>query len=994
MRLIAEWAVRGLIGVVVSLTALSTVGWAQTATTGAISGQVTDGTGAVLPGSTVEATSPALIEGVRVVVTDNQGRYSITALRPGSYVVTFSLSGFSVLQREGIELTSGFTATVDAELNVGTLEETVTVTGASPVVDVQNVRQQNLLSREVLDAVPTGKSIQGYASITPGVSISGSGQDVGGNRGEFAGSLMIHGGRTNDQHLWIDGMRQNIGFTHGGGTHRLYMTSQATVQEVNFATGGMGAESSSGGIQINIVPKEGANTFTGTYHSDFTNTDMQSDNLSDGLRARGLSTKPSIKQIYDHGGGLGGPIKQDTLWFYTAHRWWGASEFAPGNYFNKTPGTLFYTPDLDRPAFTNIYNQDHTIRLTWQAAQNHKITWNSSFQSNCLCFYTVDRNNSPEAITQQVYDPVHLQQGSWTYPATNRLLLQAGVTYGRNGVHWMRPPGVKRSDIPIYEASTGYSYGAGARIRFWVPGSRPAMDQVNMKFSVSYVTGSHNFKAGFFGFRARTDLATEAQIPPAYRFFKGVPIAASFYASPKEYSSRAWDRAIYVQDQWTLGNATLNLGVRFDTLYGWNPEQTRPAGTFTPEFHFLEMGNVPNWKDISPRLGVAYDIFGDGRTAIKATLNKYVQGDLAGIAIQTNPATAISDSTTRTWNDANGDFIPQESELGPHSNSKFGTLGITRRYAPDVLLGWGTRPYNWQVSTSIQHELTSGVALSAGYFRTWYGNFTVTDNLAVTPADYDSFCITAPTDSRLPGGGGNEICGLFDIKPTAFGKVDNLTTQASNFGKVTEVYDGIDLTMSARFGQGGLLAGGVSTGRTVVDDCDLVAKLDNPSQPALNSRRSPRPQEFCRETNPWIGQTQIKFNVVYPLPYDMQVSTVFQNLAGVPYQANYRVANAALASSLGRNLGSCGTRAVCTARARLDMLEPFSMREDRLTQLDIRLTKFVRLGRVNIRGMFDIYNLFNGGTVLRTNSSFGSSWLKPQTILAGRIFKFGGQLDF
>ena len=976
------FVVRVLLGVSASL-ALSTAGWAQTATSGAIAGQVTDASNAVLPGVTVEAASPALIEQVRIVVTDGQGRYNIVNLRPGAYVVTFSLPGFNTYQREGIELTSGFTAAVDAALTVGTLEETITVTGATPVVDVQNVRQQNLLTRDTLDAVPTGKSIQGYASITPGVVISSSGQDVGGNRGEFAGALAIHGGRQNDQHLWIDGMRQNIGYTHGGGTHRLYMSSQATIQEVNFTTGGMNAESSSGGIQINIVPKEGSNTFNGTYHSDFANTDLQMSNFSDDLRNRGLSQPPGIRTIYDHGGSLGGPIVRDRLWFMTAHRWWGASEFAPGNFFDATPHGVAYTADLDRPAFTDIYNRDNTIRLTWQAANNQKISLNSSHQSNCLCYYTVDRNNAPEAITHQVYDPVHLQQLSWTSPFTNRLLLEAGFTYGRNGVHWLRPPGVTRTDIPIREQSTGYRSGAGAGIRFWVPGSRPAMDQVNMKFSVSYVTGSHNFKAGVFGFRARTDLATEAQDVPAYTFRNGVPVSATFYASPRDYSSRAWDRAFYVQDQWSLSDVTLNLGVRFDSLYGWNPEQTRPASAFTPEFHFAEETNVPNFKDITPRLGVVYDVFGDGRTAIKATLSKYVQGDLAGYAIRTNKANAISDSATRGWNDVNGDFIPQESELGPSSNSNFGTLQISRNFAEDVLAGWNTRPNSWQGSVSVQHELTPGVSMTASYFRTWYGNFTVTDNLAVTSADFDQYCITGPTDSRLPDGGGSEICGLFDVSTEKFGAVDNLVTLASNFGKRTEVYNGIDFTVNARFGEGGQFAGGVSTGRTATDDCDLVANLDNPSQ------------RFCQETNPWAAQTQLKFNVVYPLPYGVQASSVFQYLPGVNVSASYVARNSEIAPSLGRNLASCGTGGgACSRSASVTLIEPFSNREERLTQLDLRFTKFIEIDRFRLRGMFDIYNVMNASTVLSANSRFGSAWLQPQSILAGRIFKFGGQVDF
>jgi hypothetical protein len=275
------------------------------------------------------------------------------------------------------------------------------------------------------------------------------------------------------------------------------------------------------------------------------------------------------------------------------------------------------------------------------------------------------------------------------------------------------------------------------------------------------------------------------------------------------------------------------------------------------------------------------------------------------------------------------------------------------------------------------------LALTAGYFRTWYGNFTVTDNLAVTPADYDPYCITAPVDARLPGVSGNQICGLYDLKSAAFGRTDNLVSQASHFGQQLQVYNGVDLAINARFREGGLLSGGVSTGRTVTDNCEVI--VDSPDT------------RFCRQTLPFAAQTQVKFYGVYPLPFwGLQTSATFQNLPGIPVAANYVASTAEIRPSLGRNLSACpAPTGSCTATVTVpNLYEPNTVLEDRLTQVDVRLIKTIRLGRARVQGMFDVYNLFNGATITAVNATYGASWLTPNGILPARLFKFSVQLDF
>jgi hypothetical protein len=445
---------------------------AQSATTGAIAGEVKDTTGAVLPGVTVEAASPALIEKVRTVVTDAQGQYKIVDLRPGTYIVTFSLPGFATVKREGLELTTGFTAPANAEMRVGSLEETVTVSGASPVVDVQNVRSQNVLSRDVLDTIPTSKSISGYAALTVGITVAGGLQDVGGNRSDQYGFMGIHGIRVVDGRQNQDGMRINNMTFEGSGQYRQYIANQAGVHEVVLETAGMSAESQTGGVHMNIVPKDGGNTFKLYVNAAYSGKNLQNTNLSDDLRARGLTQAAKLKEASDFGVGLGGPIRRERLWFYTAHRWWRAEEYIPGNFYNSTQGQYIggpgsgvspYTPDLRQQAYTSQPQADNSLRLTWQAAQKHKLTLSANVQRNCNCKTGVNSLRSPEAAYDAHFVPTNVFQTTWSHPATNRLLFQAGATAVINvNVQEYATPAVTPADISITELSTNFTYNSWA----------------------------------------------------------------------------------------------------------------------------------------------------------------------------------------------------------------------------------------------------------------------------------------------------------------------------------------------------------------------------------------------------------------------------------------------------------------------------------------------------------------------------------------------------
>jgi hypothetical protein len=337
------------------------------------------------------------------------------------------------------------------------------------------------------------------------------------------------------------------------------------------------------------------------------------------------------------------------------------------------------------------------------------------------------------------------------------------------------------------------------------------------------------------------------------------------------------------------------------------------------------------------------------------------------------------------------------------SNQNFGGVSVTNSYADNVLRGWGIRPYNWDVATEVQQQLTPTVSLTGGYYRNWYGNFTSTDNLAVTPADYSPYCVTAPLNANLPGGGGYQVCGLYDVSLAKFGVVNNVVKQVSDVGgKATQVNDFFNVTLNTRFASGMRLGAGVDTGRTVNDVCfDVDSPGAAPNLPGV----SPTPvahtatiingQPTCRAVTPFRGQTQLKLNGSYPLPGAFVVSGILQNTSGPVVIAQYAASNAEIAPSLGRNLAACGVRIPCTATATVPLVVPGTQFDHRFTRLDLRLTKLVKVGsRASLQGNVDVYNVFNGAGVIQINNAYGSQWRQPTELEDPRILQFSVQLSY
>src|SRR5919197_2559688 len=361
-----------------------------------LAGTVKDTSGAVLPGVTVEASSPVLIEKTRAATTDAAGQYRIESLQPGTYTVTFTLTGFATLKRDDVIVSGTGVVKIDAEMRIGTVAETVTVTGASPVVDVQSTRRAITLDNETMRNLPSVRSYSYLLTAVPGLQPNIT--DV--NTGPVFAIFPVHGGRGVESRLTVDGL--NISNPPGGNQPPNFTADVGNAQEVTMTTSGGLGEFETAGLTMNIVPKQAGNTMSGLFAVSGFSQGMQSDNYTPELKARGATQPNPVYHVYDVNASVGGPIKEDTLWYYVSVREQGQRQNTLNVYYNQNagdPNAWSYVPDLSRPAFSDRTWENYTPRMTWQVTQRNKLTASWDEQPVCRkCSGTTSLTGSPNFI--------------------------------------------------------------------------------------------------------------------------------------------------------------------------------------------------------------------------------------------------------------------------------------------------------------------------------------------------------------------------------------------------------------------------------------------------------------------------------------------------------------------------------------------------------------------------------------------------------------------
>ncbi len=997
MRL--KYASRMLLGLWLLGAALPAVVSAQST----ITGRVSDDTGGVLPGVTVVAASAALIEGSRTAVTDGQGVYTIIDLRPGVYTLSFSLTGFSGVRREGLELPSNFTATINAELRLGALEETIVVSGASPIIDAQSVQRTQVLRRDLLDAVPTARTPWSMASLVLGVKMI---PDVGGAAQTTTTQISGIGLGAKHTTTLMDGFMVN-GF-HGDGGTQSY-PNNATIEEATVQMGGASAEVSAGGPVFSMILRSGGNKFGGSAWLSRTDGDWVSDNVTPALRQRGLSIGSSVTEIHDVTLALGGPIIRDKLWFFESPRWTGTDLLVANTFF-----------DNGEQARTNDFVNNFSSRLTWQASRRDKITVFYDRAKKYLKYGYIAPLQDPETgAGEWLSNNYYIGQVKWTSTKTNRLLLEAGYSANTTsytirpqpGIKQPRPEGVRTCLATpcfweaAYDQSTPW-YRQASKRDLTLGTQWNAVDPENwltpirrvVMGAMSYVTGSHNVKTGVQwmfgtygkGFDANADLQQQYQV--------GVPTSVLISNTPVINESRLnRDLALYAQDMWKIARLTANVGIRLEWFNASTEPGASAAGRFASSRQFAGIANRPDWFDVSPRLGASYDLFGTGRTALKVTFSKFMYAWTTGVADRYDPMVFAND--TRTWTDrdrlgrdlpTNGDDIAQDNEIGPSSNTQFG-IRSQRNPDPDL-----RREYNLEYSAGFDHEILRGLGVATRWYRRTSHRLETQYNLLRTLNDWTPVTVYSPLD-------GTSIT-AYNLDPRKRGLVDLIDTNSTDSDLRRNEYTGFETSANARLPFGTKVFGGWTAERIVNVTCNSV---DDPNTFRFCNQGGVDRQSGIPVSIPFLHEFKVAGTQSLPAGFDATIvlssipgfanSQVISGFGPGPYSVKWRV------TPTTRYAANC--KGACTPGALVipNMTEPALVLQltppgvrywDRRTQLDLGVRKTFTVGRLQLTGQFDLFNALNAAPVLDEIDQFGPTLGLPLRILTGRLPRVAAQLKW
>ena len=1062
-----------LVVVALLLLALPSLARAQSSSIG---GAVRDTSGGVLPGVTVTVSSPTLIEGAKETTTDGAGLYRVPDLRPGTYTVKFVLPGFTTVERTEIEIQGDFNARIDVELSVGGLAETLTVSGQSPMVDVQSATKVNVLDRDTIDNVPTGKTIPGLGQLILGVSLSAP--DVGGNAGAENTYMSMRGGAVgarNNSYL-VDGL--NISSLQ---TVVQPYTNEGNYEEVSYSTANKGAESSNGGVSVNLIPKEGGNRFSGSTSWAIRPGALQGDNYTDRLQLWGIPRDVQgnpvvnrIHHIWDMNATEGGPLKRERLWFFISGR-----NFEP---VNTVPNTFL---DDGTQGIDDNFVRNANVRLTLLLSSRQRVgafyerVWKDRGHLGLGAF------EDPETSTFLRTSP-NYSTASIKYTGTfgARLLIEGGFSQNVEFYANAFQPGVEfdRWTPGWYAGAAHVAAGAGAavspdptqNIRFSHPFSK------YYSGSVSYVTGSHHAKAGMSlrhgtwaqGTWSNADLSQNyptsvrgadlnnvfpttvlfdsnptlfASLFPTLR--NGSPCAPTTGTStcsvtvlnlPIDHQSQTlnYDLGVFVQDSYTLKRLTLNAGIRWEAFNAQIDAGYLQAGRFVPSRQTPERNDLPNWRDWAPRFQSIFDVFGNAKTALRFSINRYNESETVQTATSLDPRTRVT--SVRNWTDLNRDDIAQgqrtfnpdgtytdcvyltpgcEINLSgtptqPALSATFGGLGD-----PGVYNG-APRVYRIEEGIELQHELLPRLSLTGAYYHGELKNRTKTVNRGRTDngtlgTQYRPVTLYNPID-----GTPFTYYNLLVTLP-----VDNVTYMEPN---IKTTYDTYVADIALRPFRGAQLTGGIELTRVLTTDCSTsLTRADG--SPAVVDPNSIR---FCDQTHlsdtldgPVIYkkpfQENFKLNGAFPVGWGLIAGFSYQNLFSGTLSPTFRYGTAftyptgqtnnILANSA--TFPACPTTfgcvpggvtvpanwvgaAACTVIGNL--IPAGLIADERITQLDLRVSKRLKVGSLTVQPAIEAFNVMNEDNIRsRLSQEIAGSqglYLTPLNLLQGRIIGFSALL--
>ncbi len=945
---------------------------------GSIAGTVTDATGAVLPGVSVTLSAPEGTVGAKQeTVTDARGAYQFLRLVPGAYTVHAELSGFRPAEQPMIAVNADNTSRADLRLEIGTLQEGVTVTGGAPLLDTKTAFKQTVLGRQELEALPNRTDVWSMAKIVPGIVFGNL--DVGGSE-RFFQALPAARGSNSENKMMIDGM--DISSMNVRGTTAMMYPDPFAFEQASIQLGAPTAEYSAGGVTYNMITRSGTNQFHGGATFNGTTPGLaESRNYSPDLYAQLIASIPAkvkaanpniqpnadIRRMTDAAAWLGGPIVRDKLWFAATWRDQRLNQYTVGNY--DADGSQV----LDNNAIWTTSG-----KVSWQMSKTVQLSYFNNVQ------YKLQGHRSPGS---GFFDS-HATTYNYKYPTVNQAKFTSvlapnvamDVTYSRlRASDFFNPqPGVAGGDIPTFDSTTQVSGVAQPSYNV----NDHHRDAV--RASLSWVTGRHDIKVG--GEVSHSSVATTVWSTSAMRanFSSGTPVSVNTYivAITQETNGTAGAldpayqyvenvRDAFIQDKWTPHRKlTFNVGLRYERQASYQPATCYPQNQFFTESRCFDQVVAPSFNNFAPRFNVVWDVTGDGTTALKFTANRYLQPIASSIVSRLNPlaggtnagqATVVSD--TRQWLpqsrcgtagvvgcDRNGDLLPQIDELGPAPGYVF--LGVNASYDSDV-----KREISNEYTVEFQRQLPMGMVFSALYARKETRDNIGNINTAAPPSSWiGPITVTEVTSGRTV-------------------QVWNRGTTASAFFNYNSSdldlnYNGLDVTLNKRMSNRWSLIAGGSFGRARVK-----TRGGNRNDP--NISQSPFDAGLPSSDAPW----SYRMSGVYLFPYDIAFSSTLEHQVGAPETTTVLVTNQTV--SLAQ-----GSQSVVVA--------PIGdVRLPNIFELDLNVRKAFHIGHGrSITPRFEVFNATNNATVNGWISQLGPTYHRPSSIQRGRLIKFELGFDF
>jgi hypothetical protein len=939
---------------------------------GAIGGTVVDTSGAVLPGATVTLSSPGIIGGDRTAVTETRGTYVFTGLAPGTYSVKAELTGFRSTVQQNITVNADQTSRADVTLAVGSMAETVTVSGESPLLDTTSALHQTVMSRDLLETLPTANDIYSIGRLAPAVIESKL--DVGGKQMVAQSTQYVHGSTQDDNGIAYDGMSISHYDSGNGGSVSYYLDTLQS-DETNYQTGQTSAEQPVGGVIVNIVTKTGTNTFHADGLYSWTTQALQANNVTPALRKQllagvppvalkanpNITPAPRIDALFDSGITLTGPIFRDRLWFFGEFKYGRSNIYQVGSY--NSDGTQLLSDNILRGELGKI---------SWAAGKNTQFHFYSTHQLKGRFHVAGGPNVTQFFETQSAnYNPSanNITVSKWTTVLGTRMVLELAGNVMNGQDDSFPEPQVPTGAIAHYDTTTRtFTVAQGTY-------SNPHSGWVaEIASNLSYSVGRHDVKLGYQMFQDRYWVGSVSTSNMLANFAGGVPTSVNTY-NTNLLDKSGWpilrnrDHAVYAQDKWTpTQRLTLNLGLRLQTGFSW--VDTLPSapghGTATPLCQvatqfiaaqcFASPTGVPHWKTVAPRFSAIYDLTGKGKTVLKFTANRYEIPQGNTMAGRVNPLKVATD--TRAWTvcaagqtsgcDLDGDLIPQLNELGPSTGF---ALGTTNRYGPDV-----KQPYSNEIVGEIQRQLPGQVVVDLGYFYRSHRNTIGFRNVNVPTSGYTPLVVTEVSSGRQVT--------VYNQDPATMSKIDNLYTNEST---LDTIYKGVDLTATKRMDHHWMLLGSISVGKNF-GDIYGANDLNNPNftfrQGLLTNDR----------------HVFFKMSAAYELPFGFTVAANEQYYTGYPEMT---------------------TVVVTTQTVRLTqvsqtlVVEPSgTKRQPNVNIVDLNLKRSLKFGGVRFYPRVDVFNILNTSGIQTYITQLGSTYGNAITILDGRLIKFGVNVNW